>query len=71
MPIKFNDEILIREPKSTDAKALMDYINPMTQEPGISISMDKPVTLKEEKEYLKGVLKLIKEGIIFVRDLDH
>jgi len=62
LPIKFNDEIIIRELTMKDAKALMDYINPMTEEPGIGILMNKKISLKEEKKYLKDVLEQVKKG---------
>jgi len=62
LPIKFNDEVIIREPKSSDAKALMGYINPIIAEPGVGIMLDKPQSLKQENDYLKGVIKTIKSG---------
>ncbi len=54
-------DIQIREPSIRDAKKLMDFINPMTEEKGIGLLINKKVSLKEEKDYLKGVIKSIKE----------
>jgi ribosomal protein S18 acetylase RimI-like enzyme len=59
LPIQYKG-ITIREPKSTDAQKLMDYINPIVDEK-VDILLDKPVTLKEEKKHLANNLKLIKE----------
>jgi len=58
---KDSTKVLLREPKMSDLKQLLNYINEAIAEPGININLNKKVTLKEERIWLKGVLKNIKK----------
>jgi RimJ/RimL family protein N-acetyltransferase len=59
---KNGTKILLREPKISDAKQLMEMFNKTIVEPGIGISVKKKVTLREEKEWLKKTLSEIKKS---------
>lgn len=61
LPIHFGD-LIIRGPKISDARSLMNYINPIIKESGVGIMLNKCQTLKQEKDYLKGVIKSVKSG---------
>jgi RimJ/RimL family protein N-acetyltransferase len=53
---KLNQEIIIRPPKLSDAKSLVEMMNSLIDEKAM-ISVQKKVTLEDEKEYLKEILK--------------
>jgi len=53
--------VIFREPRTNDAAALMSFINPVIQEQMSGILMDKRFTLKQEKAWLAGVLKEIRQ----------
>ena len=54
------DKITFRNPKRSDAESLFQYVNSLIKERAY-ILLQKKVSLKEEKEYLKETLKQIKE----------
>jgi RimJ/RimL family protein N-acetyltransferase len=54
-------EFIIREPSSSDAKAMMRYINSVIREKRSGIIMDRPVTLKQEQAWLKDRLQEIRK----------
>lgn len=53
------DKITFREPKMSDLKSILEMINSLVEEKAYII-VQKKLTLKEEKDYLKNVLKEIK-----------
>ncbi len=53
-------EILFREPKLSDAKAAMKFINSVVKE-GAFIARTKPLTLKKQKGKLQDITRGIKE----------
>ncbi len=59
--IKDGSTVVIRNPKMSDAKELRDYINSLVEEDA-PILMAKKMSLKDEKEWLGGILKKIKNG---------
>lgn len=54
---KDGTKIIIREPRHSDARAAMDYINAFADEKLSGILVDKKVTLKEEKKWLAHVVR--------------
>jgi len=50
------DKITFREPKATDVKSALEMINSLVEEKAY-ITVQKKLTLKEEKEYFKKILK--------------
>jgi len=69
--IKDGRTILIRRPKMSDLKQLRDYINSLVEEDA-QIQINKRISLKEEKAWLKGALKNIKgnKAHLLVAELD-
>jgi RimJ/RimL family protein N-acetyltransferase len=69
---KDGTEFVIREPTSPDAKAMMRYINSVIREKKSGIIMDRPVTLKQEEEWLKARLEEIRKRttVILVAEVD-
>ncbi len=67
---KVNDDlnIVIRYPKFSDAKSMSDYMNKISKEKTYITWQGEKITLKYEKEYLKGQLEKIekKEAIKLV-----
>ena len=59
--IKDGRTILIRRPMISDAKSLRDYINSLVEEDA-PILMNEKISLKQEKEWLKDLLKDIRKG---------
>lgn len=61
----------IREVKMKDAKDLMEYINELVEEKA-ELTINKKVTLRQEKEWLKKALKEIKkkQKIMLVVEVD-
>jgi len=57
-----NQEVAFREPQSLDARALMRFINQIAVEPMSGITVNKRVTLKDEKVWLKNILTGIRRG---------
>jgi RimJ/RimL family protein N-acetyltransferase len=53
---KPKEKIVIRSPKSSDVKSLLAMINSLVDEKAMITAQTK-ITLKEEKEYLKGIIK--------------
>jgi hypothetical protein len=54
-------KVLFREPRQTDVRLLRDFINPFADEPRSGLLINKKVTLKEERAWLKSRLASIKE----------
>lgn len=69
---KDGSEFILREPKLNDAKGLMKMINQMVRERNIPIGADHMYTLKQEREWLSGVIKGIKkkEKVMLVVEAD-
>lgn len=65
------NKVIIREPKMSDAKSLVSLVNSLVKERAF-INLQQPVNLKQEKEYLKFILKKIKnkEAVYFYLDLN-
>ncbi|MEM3467728.1 MAG: GNAT family N-acetyltransferase [archaeon] len=59
---KDGTQFLIRKPRSTDAKALLEYYNTLLEERPIGIHHRENVTLSSEKGYLKDCLRKIRDG---------
>ena len=56
----------LRKPKEDDAEELRKFINSLIKE-NLRLARKKPVTLEEEKRWLRGLLKGMKKGrIIFI-----
>lgn len=55
------EEIIFRLPRKTDARDCMDHINALVEEKAFLL-ICKKVSLKEEKEWLSGLIKKIKKG---------
>ena len=53
--------LICRFLKGTDVKGLMDYINSLVREQS-RINLVQPVTLKEEKTYVRSLLSKMKKG---------
>lgn len=64
--------VFFREPKSTDAKQLMDFINDFVTEPRSGLLIDERVSLKDEKAWLKGWIEDIKSrrGVLLLVEVD-
>lgn len=56
---KKGKSVTIRLPEEDDLNELLEYINELVDE-DTTILMDKKATKKEEKEYLSGIIKAIK-----------
>ena len=54
-------EILLGNPRMSDLKSFVEYINLLVEEDAV-ILVNKKVTLKEEKEWLKDKIKLVKKN---------
>lgn len=54
-------EITLRNPRISDVKTLLDFINSLVKEDS-PILVNKKATLKEEKEWLKDRIKLVKKN---------
>ena len=54
-------ELVFRYPRLSDAKAAMEYINSFVDEKA-SIDIEKKMSLKKEKKYLKKLLKEIRKN---------
>jgi RimJ/RimL family protein N-acetyltransferase len=65
-------EFVIREPSSSDARAMMKYINSVIREKRSGIIIDKPLTLKQEEAWLKERLDEIrkKKTVMLVAEVD-
>jgi RimJ/RimL family protein N-acetyltransferase len=57
--------ITLREPKMSDAKALLNFINDLVEE-GAPILRDKKVTLAEERAWLRNQMKAIRDGEVIM-----
>lgn len=64
-------KIIIRSAKITDAESCVPLINSLVKEKAM-ISIQKKITVKQEKEYFKALIKDVKAGkaISFVLDLN-
>lgn len=64
--------VVFREPKPSDSKLLMDFINPFVAEPMSGLLINKRVRLKEEKAWLKGWLADIRsrKGVMLLVEED-
>jgi len=54
-------KVIFREPKAGDARQLMEFINRFADEPMSGIIVNKKTTLREERRWLAGRLKGIKD----------
>jgi len=54
------NKVVFREPKKTDAKLLLEFINAFVDEPRSGLLINKKGTLKEERAWLKNTLESIK-----------
>lgn len=63
--------IILRYPKPTDVKDLMNLINSLVRE-GVDIAKSKPVTMQEEKLWLRNAIMSIKnkEKVIILAEVD-
>jgi RimJ/RimL family protein N-acetyltransferase len=59
---KDGSEFILREPKMSDAKACLEYINELVTE-GAPIIINKTTTLKEERKWLRRQIDDIKKGL--------
>ena len=64
--------VVFREPRPSDAKLLMDFINAFVAEPMSGLLINKRVRLKEEKAWLRGWLADIKnrKGVMLLVEAD-
>jgi RimJ/RimL family protein N-acetyltransferase len=64
--------VVFREPGPSDAKLLMDFINPFVAEPMSGLTINKRVRLKEEKAWLRGWLADIRnrKGVMLLVEAD-
>lgn len=53
-------KVVLREPKITDAKSSMKFINSVISEKNSGITLNKKNTLAKEKSWLKNILKDLK-----------
>jgi RimJ/RimL family protein N-acetyltransferase len=69
---KDGTQVVLREPVSTDARAMMRFINSVARERRSGIVMDRPVTLKQEEAWLKERLGEIRKRstVMLVADVD-
>lgn len=58
---KDGTEVLFREPKITDAKLAMEFINPFVDEKNSGLSINKKVILKQERVWIQNLLKEIRK----------
>ena len=58
---KKGDDIIIRDLKITDAKAMCEYINKLSSERSFIRRQGEIMTLKEETKYVKSQLQKIKQ----------
>jgi len=67
-----NQEVTFREPQSLDARALMRFINQIAVEPMSGIAVNRRVTLKDEKVWLKDILTGIRRrtAVMLVVEVD-
>ncbi len=64
--------VVFREPKPSDAKLLMDFINPFVAEPMSGLLINRRARMKEEKAWLKGWLADIRsrKGVMLLVEAD-
>ena len=64
--------VVFREPRPSDAKLLMDFINAFVAEPMSGLLINKRVRLKEEKAWLRGWLADIRsrKGVMLLVEAD-
>jgi RimJ/RimL family protein N-acetyltransferase len=64
--------VIFREPKPSDAKLLMDFINRFVAEPMSGLLINKKATLKEERAWLRGWLSDVKsrKGVMLIVEAD-
>ncbi|MGQ0605327.1 MAG: GNAT family N-acetyltransferase [Candidatus Nitrosotenuis sp.] len=67
----FENTVILRYPKPSDAQDLMNLINSLVKE-RVDIAKTTPVTIKQEKLWLKNMLESIrqKEKIMIIAELD-
>ncbi|MFA5714680.1 MAG: GNAT family protein [Candidatus Paceibacterota bacterium] len=53
---KINQKIVIRSPKISDVDSLLEMINSLVEERAM-ITIQKKITLEQERKYLKGIIK--------------
>ena len=53
-------EIIIREPKMSDLKEFLRHINKQVRDRTEGLNIDKPMTLAQERKWLRGLLKEVK-----------
>jgi RimJ/RimL family protein N-acetyltransferase len=64
--------VIFREPRPSDSKLLMDFINPFVAEPMSGLLINKRVRLREERVWLRGWLADIKnrKGVMLLVEAD-
>lgn len=64
--------VVFREPRTSDAKLLMDFINAFVAEPMSGLLINKRVHLKEERAWLRGWLADIRnrKGVMLLVEAD-
>jgi RimJ/RimL family protein N-acetyltransferase len=69
---KDGTSVVFREPKPSDAKLLMDFINPFVEESMSGLLINKRVRMKEEKAWLRGWLADIRsrKGVMLLVEAD-
>ncbi len=69
---KDGSEIVLREPRSTDAKQLMRFINQIIREPMSGIPFTRPMTLKAEEAWLEALLGQIRKRsmVMLILEID-
>ena len=58
---KDGKKVVFREPKSTDARSLMDFINGFVGEEKSGLLIDKKANIREERRWLKQRIREIKK----------
>lgn len=70
---KNGKEFIIRYPKITDAPKLQRYINTLSREQTFVLFQGEQLSLKEEKDYLRKILKDIQEkkAVVLIVEIDN
>lgn len=65
-------KVVFREPRLTDAKQLMDFINSFVREPRSGLLINRRVSLKDEKTWLKGWIADIRRrrGVLLLVEVE-
>jgi ribosomal protein S18 acetylase RimI-like enzyme len=65
-------KVVFREPKPADVKQLMDFINSFVKEPRSGLLINRRVSLKDEKVWLKGWIADIRKrkGVLLLVEVE-